>query len=268
MSVFIVLLVGSFVFLSLLLLTRKDADCSGHWKTKADFTSLVSHELLTPMSTISWYTEMLLNDDAGKLNKEQRQYIETIYAGNKKMSDLVHSLLNVSRLESDTFRVEPELLDISEVLQVVVKEFTEDIKTKEITVKEKFDKVPKISADKNLLSVVFRNFMSNAVKFSSTGGNIDAMVESSDGFITVSIQDDGMGIPEKQQDKVFSALFRGDNAREAELAGSGLGLYIANYIIEYAGGAITFESSEAGTKFLVSVPITGMSPKEGTKKIS
>ena len=251
-------------------------------KAKTEFVSLASHQLRTPLSSINWYTEMLLSGDAGKLNDEQKKYLEEVYTGNQRMVSLVNALLNVSRLELGTFIVEPELINLIVLIQDVVKEQKPQIDEKKLNFIEKHsDNLPKINVDPRLIRIVFQNLLSNAVKYTPENGTISFNInfikngENADGkkvdedSIAISISDTGYGIPENQQNKVFSKLFRADNIRAKETEGTGLGLYIVKAVVENSGGKIWFESAEdKGTTFYITLPIVGMKKKVGVAEIT
>ncbi len=240
-------------------------------KAKTEFVSLASHQLRTPLSTVNWYTEMLLAGDAGKINKEQKKYLDEIYHGNQRMVELVNALLNVSRLELGTFTIEPEPTDIVVLAKSAIDEQKHQIDEKKLKFSDHFnDDIPKINADPKLLRMVFQNLLSNAVKYTPEEGNIEFAIsyDQENKSINIKVTDTGYGIPKNQQDKIFTKLFRADNVREKDTEGTGLGLYIVKSIIEQTGGAIRFESEEnKGTTFYISLPITGMQKKTGTKQL-
>lgn len=237
-------------------------------KAKSEFVSLASHQLRTPLSTINWYTEMLLAGDAGKINDEQKEYLDQIYAGNQRMVDLVNALLNVSRLELGTFVVEPELLDITQIAKDAVAELAALLKEKNIKIIEKYDDLPKINLDKKLIFIVFQNLLSNAVKYSPAGAEVNISIVKNEHDINIVVADKGIGIPDHQQKSMFTKLFRADNVKQTDTSGTGLGLYIVKQILDQSGSKIRFESKQnQGTTFYVSIPLTGMTKKAGTKKL-
>lgn len=247
-------------------------DITKEWdidKSKTEFVSLASHQLRTPISTIGWYSEMLLDGDAGKLTKEQQSYMKEIYEGNVRMAQLVNSLLNVSRIELGTLAIETEMTDFSSICDSVVKELALNIKKKEIQLtKEYEEKIPTINADPKLVRIIFQNLLTNAVKYTPEKGEIYIKITKKGTDLLISVADNGYGIPEHQKNKIFTKLFRADNAREKETEGTGLGLYIVKLIIEAAKGKIWFESEEnKGTTFYVLMPLAGMSKKAGSKKL-
>ena len=247
-------------------------------KAKTEFVSLASHQLRTPLSAINWYTEMLLAGDAGKITKEQKQYLEEVYHSNKRMVELVNSLLNVSRIDLGTFAIAPESVDIIEVSKSVLMELTPMIKNKNMKIEENYEaKFPKINVDQKLIRIIFQNLLSNAVKYTPDKGKISVTVAKEGENALIRVQDTGYGIPRKDQPRIFEKLFRADNIREKETDGTGLGLYVVKSILEQSGGKISFESpalsgvkgeENKGTTFFVTIPLSGMKSKEGTKDLS
>ncbi|EKE15724.1 MAG: signal transduction histidine kinase [uncultured bacterium] len=243
---------------------EKDID-----RTKTEFVSLASHQLRTPLTSINWYLEMILDGDAGKINKKQEEYLREAKDGSQRMADLVTALLNVSRLELGTFVVEPEPTDILEMSESVLRELRLQTKERKIKVETQYDKeLPEIKVDPKLMRIVFQNLFSNAIKYNSEKGKLEVIVKCDKNNIRIEVADTGYGIPEHQKDKIFSKLFRADNVREAVTDGTGLGLYIVKSIIEQTGGEIWFESKEnKGTRFFVTLPKSGMKERSGVKAL-
>lgn len=238
-------------------------------KSKTEFVSLASHQLRTPLSTINWYSEMLLSEDVGTLTPKQKQYTEEVYHASKRMVNLINALLNVSRLELGTFAIEPETVNIISLAKNCVKELGQQILKKKLTVEQNYDKkISGIKADPKLLTMIIQNFLSNSVKYTDPGGKIGLSISKEKGNLLIVVSDTGIGIPKNQQELIFEKLFRADNAKKMDPDGSGLGLYIIKEIISYTGGKIWFESSEEkGTIFYVTLPASGMIKKVGGKEL-
>lgn len=235
-------------------------------KAKTEFVSIASHQLRTPLSSVSWYVEMLLAGDTGELNIAQKKYLGEVYNGNQRMVKLVNDLLNVSRLELGTFIINPEPINIVELAQSVAGEQKPQIDQKKITFSLVLEKnIPEISADPKLLRMVAQNLLSNAVKYTPEKGKVKLSLYFDDKkkAIILEVSDSGYGIPKNQRDKIFTKFFRADNAREKDTEGAGLGLYIAKSIIDRTGGVVRFESKEnVGTTFHVTLPLAGMQKKK------
>lgn len=142
-------------------------------KAKTEFVSLASHQLRTPLSTISWYSEMLLAGDAGKITQVQKKYINEIHSASRRMVELTNTLLDVSRIELDTFVAKSVSTNILDLLKRTIDEYKWQINEKDINlVFTKPKSIPSIKADPKILSMVFQNLLSNAVKYTPNGGKI------------------------------------------------------------------------------------------------
>ena len=227
-------------------------------KAKTEFVSLASHQLRTPLTSISWSAEMLLNGDFGKIEPKQMKYLEVIQHGTRKMIELVGTLLNVSRIELGTFKYRQQLINIVNIAQKQVEELEPRIIEKKIKFSKKICKnIPKFKADPELIGMVIQNILVNAVKYTPKNGKIDFSVVCDDKKnVIITVSDTGIGIPKSQQNLIFTKLFRADNARTGDIDGTGLGLYIVKSVIENSGGKIWFKSIEnKGTTFFVKLPL-------------
>ena len=226
-------------------------------KSKTEFVSLASHQLRTPLSAIKWYSEIILGGKAGKLKPKQQEYLEQVYKGNERMIKLINVMLNISRLEAGKVKITLAPLSIRELLENIIAEQQVDIKKK----KHKFtfecpNDLPKITTDSELIRMVFQNLISNAIKYTPDKGKIDCKIEKKDNSILFLVHDNGIGIPEDQQKKIFGKLFRADNAFSHDPQGNGLGLYAAKMTVENLGGKTWFESkADKGTTFYVELPM-------------
>ncbi len=226
---------------------------------KSEFVALASHQLRTPLTITSWYAEKLLA--GGKLPAEKLQgYLTELYRANGRMVNLVNALLDVSRLELGTlFNSDPRPLMLSETSESVLQELKLQVQSKKIKLVTQYaQKLPRVRADEKMVRIVFQNLLSNAIKYTSEGGSVKVTLAPHTDAVLITIADTGCGIPAGQQNKIFTKLFRADNARESETDGTGLGLYIVKSMVEQAGGRIWFESKEGkGTTFFVTLPIKG-----------
>lgn len=236
-------------------------------RAKTEFVSIASHQLRTPLTAISWYLELLMDGQAGKISSKVKEYVEQVYRASRRMNALVGALLNVSRLDLGTLLVEPKPIYFSEVVTNAVDEL-------EPSAKEKKQKLildlpknrKKIPLDNRLVYIIAQNLISNAIKYSPENSKIEISVKYGPKWLEFVVADHGYGIPKQQQDKIFSKLFRADNVLTKETDGTGLGLYIVKSILDKTGGSITFESLEnKGTTFHVRIPISGMKAKSGTR---
>lgn len=204
------------------------------------------------------------------MDERQSQFAKEIYNSSKRMSSLVNSLLNVSRLELGGFVIEPVSLNIVEVAKNNLASLKIQIENKKLVLQEEYDpNLNSFSADPNLLDVIFQNLLTNAVKYTPEGGTISLKVKRENELVITAVSDSGIGIPKNDQRKIFSKLFRSDNVKTLDPFGTGLGLYIVHEIVINSGGKIWFESVEGkGTSFFVTFPLSGMIKKEGDKVIA
>lgn len=242
-----------------------------------DFVSLSSHELRAPLSIIKWYTEMLLDGDPGPLTEDQRKYLTVIETSNQRAIDLVRSLLNVSRIDLGTFRIEPKLVQVGSLVDKVCGSVTEIASKKNIKLTTRYEEgIPDSMLDESLSIFIFRHVISNAIFFSKEGGEVTISTkllpggESITGHllpeksVIVIIHDSGIGIPENDQDKIFTKMYRASNVNDTTGTGSGLGLYMVKQVCQFFGGDIWFTSSQdEGTSFYLAIPCKGMVAKEG-----
>jgi signal transduction histidine kinase len=226
-------------------------------RAKTEFVSMASHQLRTPLTSVSWYAEMLLSGEVGTANPKQKEYLAQIYANNQRMINLVDDLLNTSKIDMGMLSVEPRPMDPRFVIESVLMEIGPLAGEKNIEIKKNFsEESAEVGADPELMRVVFQNLISNALKYTPTNGKISIDVQPSNSHVDVKIADSGYGIPKVQQNKVFTKMFRADNIRDKVTDGTGLGLYIVKAIVKQSGGKISFESEEGkGTTFFVTLPI-------------
>jgi len=238
-------------------------------QAKSEFVSLASHQLRTPLSAVNWYSEMLLDGDAGKLNDEQRLYMQEIFEGNQRMIELVDSLLNVSRLEVGKLKNDPKPTSISVLIESLHKELQTSISGKQLSFTAAIPStLPLVVADPKLLRMILQNLLSNAVKYTPTNGKVYLTVRSATKadvaaaklrpgkeYLFLSVKDSGYGIPKIEQEKIFEKLYRAENVRKLDVEGTGLGLYIVKKVCNKLGGEVWFESMESvGTTFYVVIP--------------
>jgi PAS domain S-box-containing protein len=241
-------------------------------KAKTEFVSLASHQLRTPLTTVNWAIEMLLGEEAGSLNQEQKEQLTMMYESNGRMVDLVNALLNVSRLELGTFQIEPVPANIVSMAESVIEEQQPQIEEMNHEVRTDFDtSLGDIAVDPQLLRMVLQNLISNAIKYTPHGGKITCSIkkDSRGENVKICVQDTGIGIAKSEQKNIFNKLFRAPNAISLQTEGNGLGLYIAKSVLEESGGTIGFKSQkDKGTTFTVTLPLSGMKGRAGDKTLN
>ncbi len=245
-------------------------------QAKSEFISLASHQLKTPPSAIKLLAERLLGGKMGELTEKQKEYIKDIRSSNQRMIDLVNTLLNVSRIELGAFAIKVEKKYPNIIIESVLSELKPIIDKKSLKLKYIFpENNISLMLDEPLFRMVINNLVVNAIHYTETGGEIGVecrvmqkgqtlggkILEENSFVILVS--DTGYGIPLAEQGKIFTKLFRADNARERETDGSGLGLYIVKSVLDHSGGSVWFTSTEnQGTTFCIALPLGGMREKQ------
>ncbi|PCI20160.1 hypothetical protein COB64_02515 [Candidatus Wolfebacteria bacterium] len=227
-------------------------------RAKTEFVSLASHQLRTPLSSISWYTEMLL-DDGSSINRDvQKKYLRKIYQNNKRMVELVNAFLDVSRLDIGTLIFDIKPVDFKKIADSTIDELTTQMSLKKITLSTHYDQtLPEIQADSKAIGMIFQNLLSNAIKYNRSGGTITLSIEKKEPHILITVSDTGYGIPRSHHSKIFSKFFRVDNIKKYDTDGNGLGLYIVKSIVKQMNGKIWFESIEdKGSTFYVQLPLS------------
>lgn len=243
---------------------EKEAD-----KAKNEFISLASHQMRTPLTAINWYTEMLLGGDAGVLNTKQEAYFREIYSASNKINKIIKSFLRILRIEAGVQKKNLASTDLVAVAQSILSELKLESDNRNIHVTENYDaSIPRVMTDADLIRIIMHNFVSNAIKYSRGGGEVEVALKSvpmgdvvtgktvERDSVLVSVRDSGIGIPEYSKEKIFTKFFRADNAQKSDPNGNGLGLYMSRMMAELIGSVIWFDSKEGeGTTFYALVPV-------------
>lgn len=227
-------------------------------RLKTEFVSISAHQLRTPLSAIKWTLRMLLDGDLGEISGEQRDFLEKTYNSNERMITLVNSLLNVTRIEEGRFVYKLAPVSLGQITKEVVDNFKDELRRKEITLefKKPSTTFPRVFVDVEKMKLAIQNLIENAIKYTLAKGKIFINLKKEDKEILFEIRDTGVGIPQKQQERVFQKFFRGANVIRLETEGTGLGLFIVKNVIEAHGGRIWFESEEGkGASFFFTIPI-------------
>ncbi len=225
-------------------------------KAKTEFVSLASHQLRTPVSAMRWNLELLATATDTQLTELQQSYVHKISHGLERMQALVDDFLNVSKLELGTLVIQRSTFDLTQFFGMVVDEYRAYAATRGVEIETNWGEAfGTFSSDSHLLNMAVSNILGNAIKYTSSGGKVRAYAFLDANTLTIAIADTGIGIPEEDQEMIFSKLFRASNALGHEPDGTGLGLYIVKEAIRILGGTITFESKQGvGTTFTVVLP--------------
>lgn len=225
-------------------------------RLKDEFVALVSHELRTPLTSIIGYVSALKRGRAGALAPEQDQLLTVVERNAKRLVDLVSDLLTAAKADAGKLQLEPELVALDALIKDAVNSARPHADDKGIELRMTPTAPTTVFADRMRLSQVLDNLISNGIKFTPAGGHVQIDLIANGPTASVTIKDNGIGIPEAEQDQLFRRFFRASTATSREIQGSGLGLSIVKTIIDLHGGTIGATSSEgAGTTFRVTIPL-------------
>ena len=229
-------------------------------KAKSDFISLVAHELRVPMTSIKGYTDLMNARLAGPLSDQQKQFLEVIRRNLTRMTSLITDLSDINHVESGRMKFDRRPFDLREVVADVADSLRERIHNRAQTLYiEIEDELPLVYADAIRIAQVISNLMSNANKYTPEGGEIVVRAWPNGRFAHVSVQDNGLGISEENQRKLFTQFFRAEDKEVREQPGWGLGLSIVRRMVEAQDGEIGFESKLGeGSTFTFTIPLAKM----------
>ncbi len=225
---------------------------------RKEFVANVSHELKTPITTIKSYTETLM---AGGIDEEiENSFLNVIDNECDRMTRLVRDLLQLSNLDYKKTNWKKVEVSVTELLNSILSKLDFAFKEKEHKLVTKIeDNMENIVIDKDGIEQVILNIISNAIKYTENGGEIEIQAKTSNDFISILIKDNGIGIPLEDQKRIFERFYRVEKGRSRDLGGTGLGLAIARQIIEAHNGEISLTSEFGqGTIVKISLPHMGV----------
>lgn len=234
-------------------------------KIKTDFVSIASHQLRTPLTGIQWLAEMLRNE---KLTDKGQKYLSDIGLSVQRLNRLVELLLNTSRIQTGEVGIFPEPLEVVDFTKKLIDNLFSLYTEKQLSLtftsnEEKIAVITDIGAFQNIVQVIF----SNAIEYTPGGGKIKVRIGKHGQTFLLMVSDTGIGIPKKDQSRMFHEFSRASNASRFKPTGMGLGLWIAKQATELLGGKIWFHSEEnEGSTFFVELPVEAKAVK-GTKKL-
>ncbi|MBN1955114.1 MAG: PAS domain S-box protein [Anaerolineae bacterium] len=223
-------------------------------RLKSTFVSIVSHELKTPVATILGYAETLARPNAHWKPEMVQEITDTIQGEARRLDRLITDLLDVSRLQAGALPLSMEEEALDAIARRVAQRFQVQTDRHQITVHFP-DNFPPVKGDAMRLEQVLDNLVSNAIKYSPRGGRIDIRGHVRRGGVTVSVRDEGIGIPATEQGRIFDAFYRVDDSSSRATGGAGLGLFLARAIVQAHHGSMWVESEPgAGSTFSFSLP--------------
>lgn len=214
-------------------------------ETKDDFISMASHQLRTPLTSVKGYISMVLEGDAGKISPTQKKLLTQSFFSSQRMVYLIADLLNVSRLKTGKFVIDPTPVNLAEVVEQELEQLKEtaDVHSLKLTY-QKPKHFPELMLDETKTRQVIMNFVDNAIYYTPSGGRINVRLVDNTTNVELRVEDNGIGVPKSEQPHLFTKFYRAGNARKARPDGTGLGLFMAKKVIVAQSGSIIFESHE------------------------
>lgn len=229
-------------------------------EAKTGYLSLLAHQLRTPLSGTKWNLKTLLDGDWGPLNAQQKKFLMRSYETNEQMITLVRDLLDITRIEEGRYDFLFKKADMADFITRVAGEFRVAAREAGVTLTVKKPRgrtrMPLIPIDAEKMQMALSNLIDNAIRYNQPEGRVEIGYGADKKMFTVQVKDTGVGIPRKDQHKLFTKFFRGDNVVKMQVQGFGLGLYIVKNIVERHGGTMSVQSKEnKGTVFTITLPV-------------
>lgn len=227
-------------------------------KIKNDFLANISHELRTPLNAIIGFSEALSMKIFGDLSPKQEEYITDIHVSGLHLLGMINEILELSKIESNAIKLALTKFNLQTSLNEVVNIVRPLANKKNITLNKYNDSMIEIEADYQKVQQILYNLLSNAIKFTKENGQIDIGYDVLDDKVHIYVKDNGIGIDEKYQGKIFGKFVQLNNVYSKKESSTGLGLTITKELVELHGGKIYLESVvDEGTTFFVDLPIVG-----------
>ncbi|MEE0955073.1 MAG: ATP-binding protein [Eubacterium sp.] len=219
---------------------------------RREFTANVAHELKTPLHTISGYAELL---DSGLVREEDKQdFYDKIHFEAKRMSDLINDIMNLSHLDEGNQQVEWEVTDYYSEVSSAIKELEKQAEEKNVAVSFEGESILARTVP-GLFHEIVHNLVDNAIKYNKPGGKVDVSIHAVDQKAILKVKDTGIGIPEKDRDRIFERFYRVSKSRSRDSGGTGLGLSIVKHAAQILEAEVRLESTLGeGTEWTVIFP--------------
>ena len=230
-------------------------------RLKSEFVGNVSHELRTPMTSIKGYVEIMLMGAAGELNPQQVHFLQIVKTNTERLSVLVNDLLDISRMETGRVTLSVQPVDLVEIYEDVAADVQrrgqEENKPIQVSIEKPAD-LPMVKADMDRVRQVFWHLISNGYNYTPANGFVTVRMQRIGPDVQVDVQDNGIGIQQKDQHRIFERFYRGEDPLVLATSGNGLGLAIAKTLVEMHHGRIWFSSSGVrgeGSTFSFTLPV-------------
>ncbi len=223
-------------------------------KSKSSFIANLSHELRTPLNAVIGFSELMLNGLAGELEEKQREYLDDIHKSGQYLHGLIGTVLDLSKIEADRLEVSEDFISMADVVDEVIERTTGAYTDADVKLIPDVElSLPVLKGDPTKVRQIVTNIVTNAVKYSPDGGDVNIGVHMQDsGEMLLEVKDQGIGIPKGDIDKILMPFERTQVSRDRKIEGTGLGLPLTKGLVEAHGGTISIES-DVGIGTLVTV---------------
>jgi len=223
---------------------------------RADFATVASHQLRTPIAIIRWALDMVLTGRSGRLTIKQREYLDRAYQQNVFMARIVGDLLRISRIEEGGIIIVGAPFNLAGTVRSVVREEMVLAKASNCAISVLAPRRPaRVVGDEIKIKQAIQVLVDNAIRYSKREGRVEVRLRAKQNQWELAVRDHGIGIPVSQQKHIFTKFFRAENAIHSQTEGLGIELYIAKSYLEAMGGRLSFTSSvRRGTTFTISLP--------------
>jgi signal transduction histidine kinase len=223
-------------------------------RLKSDFVAIASHELQTPLTVILGYASFLKEEATGAASEQLDAVLRSAF----RLRSLIDDMINLRHIETGETELELEQLSLNELVATITAEFASLAEARKQNVSIKLaSQPPMMEADRQKLHLLLANLLSNAIKFTPEGGRIEVEVETKGNEVWVSVRDTGIGIPPREQERIFDRFYQVEPSLTRRFGGMGLGLSIAKGMVDLHGGRIWVESVEGmGSSFTFALPLS------------
>lgn len=227
-------------------------------RLKNNFVASVSHELRTPLVSMDKAISMILDKSAGALSQTQEQFLTIAKSNLKRLSFLINDLLDLAKLESGKMRLTREISNLDEIIENAIEGLKAWADSKGIGIEKNMEPgLPALNVDPNRVVQIMTNLVGNSIRFTPNDGQIiiDTRLKKNAGWVEISVQDTGIGIPKEDLPKIFDKFYQSMERTSIDIGGTGIGLSIAKELVELHDGKIWVESEKGkGAKFTFTLP--------------